>query len=454
MGTAKQKAKRPEVAPDDAIEVDLLAALCELTVVVAQAGQRLSPPLDIPSALKPFLKFTRILPPQGVRVVRKILDTDEGWRTRVAAAATPALVGEAGMLFLTRQDGWEVLYANLVAKKRTEATTEGSQRTIRDLERRLAAAQDRIDSLTKELISTRSDGESRIAQQRTDALANANSLRKERDRITALLADVASAQAAAKHADSERVKATKELDQTKANLSLASSEIAALTQRVSELAQRRASRPAVNLDELSLLLDAARQEVDRVRSSAVAAVSPTGATVPAKTNRPTKSKVQRLADQTDESPQLQSPMALPPGVLAGSLEAAVAAVQIPNVMVIIDGYNLGKTIWPHTLDLVVLRDQLLARLEGFSSRSQVPVTVVFDGANPASSVARRGRGSSVHVVFTSAKKEADDLITELVSSLRPQRPVVVVSSDLRVQRLTESLGANVVSSDIFLRSSL
>ena len=86
---------------------DVLDAVLELAVIVAQAGLRTVPPLDAPVALRPFLGFTHKVPAPALRAARKVLDSDPQYRDRVAIVATEELVGEAGMLMLSRPDGWE-----------------------------------------------------------------------------------------------------------------------------------------------------------------------------------------------------------------------------------------------------------------------------------------------------------------------------------------------------------
>jgi len=79
-----------------------------------------------------------------------------------------------------------------------------------------------------------------------------------------------------------------------------------------------------------------------------------------------------------------------------------------------------------------------------SARSGVDVEVVFDGTD-GGNVAGTTR-SAVRVRFSAGGVEADDLILERVRHLPPGQPVVVASSDHRVQDGARRLGANVLSS--------
>ena len=52
----------------------------------------------------------------------------------------------------------------------------------------------------------------------------------------------------------------------------------------------------------------------------------------------------------------------------------------------------------------------------------------------------------VRVHFSHAEVEADDVVLDIVARLPTDRPVVVVSSDRRVQDGARRLGANIVKS--------
>ena len=87
-------------------QLTLLADALERAVVVARrdAGRPDAPPP--PAALAPVLRFAR-LPPWAMRTVLGVLDTDEGFRSRVADGLEEGQVDRAAWLFLARPDGWE-----------------------------------------------------------------------------------------------------------------------------------------------------------------------------------------------------------------------------------------------------------------------------------------------------------------------------------------------------------
>jgi predicted RNA-binding protein with PIN domain len=443
--------KGATVTPIDAVELELLTPLCELTMVIAQAGQRLTPPLNVPAPLKPFLRFTHKLPMPGLRAVRRVLDAEVEWRTRVASAATEPLVGEAGLLYVNRPDGWRESFERLIAQRRLLEDADGYGKTLRQLERRLLTSEERVRALTSELTQTRRAAEERSEHERIERQSAGTTLKRERDE-----------RASAERAMSDMVSARIQLDRTvdalrrdndelRHHLALASSEIAALTARVGDLAAHPQQRLDASrfLDALGACLDEAAAELHHVRS-ALATPKPSRPSP----KGPTPSKEQRLVAQREINPSIREPMKLPGGLHADSVEAAAHLITTRNAVVLIDGYNLAKTLWPKERGgASVLRDRLIANLEGIASRTRRPFTVVFDGTGIGTQPIRDGiasPSSRVKVVYSPASKEADVVITEILAVLPLVEAVIVVSSDRRVQRLVESMGANVVSSQQFV----
>ena len=74
------------------------------------------------------------------------------------------------------------------------------------------------------------------------------------------------------------------------------------------------------------------------------------------------------------------------------------------------------------------------------------MAVVFDGADRAYQNMVPTIARPVRVVFSPPGVEADDIVIGRVAELRPFRPVVVASSDRRVQAGASQSGANVISS--------
>lgn len=138
----------------------------------------------------------------------------------------------------------------------------------------------------------------------------------------------------------------------------------------------------------------------------------------------------------------RTPAPLPPAIFDHTTAAASHLLQVPGMLVLVDGYNVTRS----TKDELRLPDQrrwLLDTAAGAAARTGAEFEVVFDGAaagRPADGPRRLG----VQVRFTSADEEADDALLAIVVALPVGRPVTVVSDDRRVRDGAHRLGANVL----------
>ncbi|MDT4913566.1 MAG: hypothetical protein QOC66_2694 [Pseudonocardiales bacterium] len=133
--------------------------------------------------------------------------------------------------------------------------------------------------------------------------------------------------------------------------------------------------------------------------------------------------------------------------VAGDPAALDRLLALPNVHVVIDGYNVTKTGYGE-LSLAEQRTRLVGALAPLVAQSGAEVTVAFDGGAkpPAQPATPRG----VRVLFSAADEIADDLIRRLVAAEPPGRPVVVVTSDRQVVADTARDGAWSVPSAVLL----
>lgn len=136
-------------------------------------------------------------------------------------------------------------------------------------------------------------------------------------------------------------------------------------------------------------------------------------------------------------------MPLPPAIFDDTVEAADHLLRVPDVVVLVDGYNVTLSV-RGDLALAEQRRWLLDAAAGASARTGAGFQIVFDGDQDASAPADRSRRLGVQARFTAADVEADDVLLELVEALRPDRPVVIVTDDRRVRHRARRLGANVV----------
>jgi predicted RNA-binding protein with PIN domain len=139
------------------------------------------------------------------------------------------------------------------------------------------------------------------------------------------------------------------------------------------------------------------------------------------------------------------------GVAHGGRVQDVAALDrllaLPNVHLIVDGYNITKTGFPE-LSLADQRDRLVNRLSALAARTGAEVTVVFDGAGVLSVPAASPRG--VRVLFSDRGVLADDVIRSLVAVEPPGRPMVVATSDRAVADSVRQRGAQAAPASVLV----
>ncbi|MGH9226446.1 MAG: NYN domain-containing protein, partial [Acidimicrobiales bacterium] len=139
----------------------------------------------------------------------------------------------------------------------------------------------------------------------------------------------------------------------------------------------------------------------------------------------------------------------PPAVFDDSLEAAAHLVRVPGVVLLVDGYNVSQAGWPG-LSIAEQRRRLVDALAELSARTGAEPRVVFDGAELAMPGVVPMTGQAVRVTFSPPGVEADDVVIESAGQLPLSRPLVVASSDKRVQSGARQAGANVISTEQLL----
>ncbi|MGW5719143.1 NYN domain-containing protein [Amycolatopsis sp. NPDC003865] len=122
-------------------------------------------------------------------------------------------------------------------------------------------------------------------------------------------------------------------------------------------------------------------------------------------------------------------------------------LALPNVHLIVDGYNVTKTGYPE-LALADQRDRLIHQLSALAARTSAEVTVVFDGAGVLSVPASVPRG--VRVLFSDRGVLADDVIRNIVAAEPAGRPMVVATSDRAVADSVRGRGAHPTPSAVLV----
>jgi predicted RNA-binding protein with PIN domain len=423
---------------DDGAEVALVeAARQQLIGLAAEVIGRL-PADEIPSSLRAIARFAPTKRQRlGGVALASALDADAAFRAKVAetiTAASPDLVSAvragtstaaadpldvAVVAYLTRPEGWEAVLAQ--ANRRWSAEREAG-----------AASNDELIRLRTELAELRARARAEPARLR-DAVAAAgaevetelaNLRRTLRDRTRDLRgAERQRDEALASEADL-RARMDKEA-------AAHESEVRRLRGRTVELeraaeAARRGLRAERDVDDarLWLLVDTLVQAAAGVRREL---------SLSASSLRPADAVASAGAEASARS--AQDPAALD------------RLLALPNVHVVIDGYNVTKTGYPD-LSLAEQRTRLIGALAPLAAQCGAEVTVAFDGGAkpPVQPPAPRG----VRVLFSAPDEIADDLIRRLVAGEPAGRPVVVVTSDRQVVSDTGRNGAWSVPSAVLL----
>jgi predicted RNA-binding protein with PIN domain len=402
----------------------LLRPAVELAWVVARAGLAERPAVDPPRELRPFLRFAK-LPPRGAAVIRRVLDDDESFRSRVVAAADEAELERASWLFLTRPAGWEAAVDALTSAASTAAQASREAASESRASRRLAGAEDRIARLTADAAEARAR-----AAQAVEELAALRRVRQDAGRRVS-------------QAEGER-------DAARAEAARLRDEVAELRVRLDRLTAASTASPSVPVAPPPPSVDVAgvRAALDAARDAArslAASLDEATAALPADTAAPPARRPAAKRARALPTAVGRRPIPLPPGLLDDSVEVAEHLVRTSGVVVLVDGYNATISAWPD-LPLPEQRTRLVDALAELVARTGADATVVFDGTQEAPpQVGSRTPRSPVKILFSPADVPADDVILDLVDQVSPLRPVLVASDDRRVQDGARRRGANVLT---------
>ena len=485
-----------ESISDEASQVSrarLLNRAIESAIVQAKkdaSGREKGAPLP-PVAIRPLLNFVR-LPTAASRRVIEVLESDEQFRTRVAGSLSEDDLGRGSWLFLHRPDGWSEELDLLIAAAAEEEAEETAGMLDRTAERRLAQAEEMVARLKGELAealdasqaalealaveratSLEVQGEQGELQERVQRLEqerqHAVRSMKEAEKRAAVRLEESRQAASRAEADAQQIA------ELEAQLSLAQSsaaEQAVADQAVPEEPTAQSFEPAATSPWDGV--DPTRIEAAVRQAALAASLLGEQLAVVAQSVAPAVARLKEQADQAEQQgdgdrhtdsildvsrdtpssdgdsgssahrPPRRTPLRLLRGVIDGSPEGVEQLLFTPQVILIADGYNISMEAWPQ-LDGSAQRSSLLNMLSALQARTSALVHVVFDGEGTGSRPAV-GAPLAVRVHFSKAEVEADDLILEMVAGLPTDQPVVVVSSDRRVQDGARLLGANVVSS--------
>lgn len=407
---------RVEIALPE-LEHRFLRSALEFVVLLAEEGQKRRPPLKSPRQLKQFFG-TKRLRNRSLGPVRRIVDSDPGFRERVAVGAVPELVDDIGRLWLNRPSGWEAEVTALAAEVETGTEAASVEAQLKGAEKR-------------RLLAERSTARSRAEIVELTAIRDELSIL-----VDDLRADVAKLDEEREGLRAELIDARNELRHARDREASAKTRLEA-AERDRDMASDSARTAATVRDEVLATrtdLAASVAEVESAAHSARALANQLESLLP-------------KADPVDvERPAQRVPLSLPGGVISGSAEAAEHLARSDAAM-FVDGYNVTLLQWAGR-PLETQRDMLLDAVENLARRFGTDLTVVFDGASVVG--AHTSRRRLVRVVYSPEGVIADDVIRDEVRRLPTTRPVVVVTNDAEIIRDVRAEGANTVPSNAFL----
>lgn len=406
--------------------------------VLSMAAQALGamPSTDIPAPLRRFASFAPARRAKlSASVLGPALDTDEHFRRLVAhevhrehpeigdavaesrtlPAADPAEV--AAIAYLLRPDDWEARVADAApvvpaaGRRHDEGAVERVTEQLDQARTELRQTRDRLRSQLNELKAENTT----LRRKLNDARQKAAGAQQEAEQRTAEAAAVDERVAAA------RAEAEAEADR----------ELRRLRSRISELenAEHAVRRSAGQERELAsvrlrLLLDTVLDAAGGLRREL--GLPPGGELRPADTVAAVEPDAAVGRTAPDDDPALLDEL-----------------LSLPQVHLIVDGYNVTKTAWP-TLPLQTQRQRLVTALGVLVAQRRVEATVVFDGAELSGPV-QLSQPRGVRVRFSPPGVIADEVIRQLVRAEPAGRPLVVVSSDREVAESVGGAGARSVS---------
>lgn len=447
-----------EEGPDAVIEHRWLRSALEFAVDMAAETAKRKPPMDSPEELKAYFNVERV-PTKALGRVRRVVEADEVFRTRIANGAIPELVDPIGRLWLQRPDGWRDEIARAAAEFEQDRESGDAQRALKKSEKRREAAEQAARRAVADIIGAKATAQE--AQDESEELRYR--LSTAEDAVDGLRQDLIEARTEARHARDREGAAAEKLAGLEARLdAVRVAPDHSVTQssegQPDEASDGRAERDRAELDHLRRDVARAASEASRLAETLRRAASDLDAGHEGDAGvghadaafgsalrsgaEPTTGRGRRSPDAGSRNARRRSALRLPGGFRAASEEAASFLLK-SGATVLIDGYNVAMLAWP-ARDLCDQRASLIDAIENLARRFGASVTIVFDGATVVGRFA--GRRRLVRVTYSPEGITADDVIRDEVARLDPSVPVVVVTNDAEIVRDVKAMGANVISS--------
>lgn len=391
---------------------------------------RSAPKQQIPPRLRRF----KGIPPKGLRPHRAELVgvlEDEILRRQILEwldGKVPLARSDAELLRLAveRPEGWSEA---LGADPSSPGTQTEDAAKIARLEIALGQEQERVRRARAEAARAKEDARrAKEEAHRTvsEARSKAGELSKEVTRL------------AAEHSAARRE-------------SKAAAEEASRAERARERAERK---ERTSVAKAQAECDVAVRELRSVRREAVAALARVARLEDelqglrdAKPKPKAKKKTTRAGQP--KAPARRMPLPVPKGRFEDDPETLHGWLGTPDVVLLVDGYNVTKAEGGFgDLSLELQRDRLVERVSSLQLKTKVSATIVFDGSTMPPGMTRP-RKRRVKVVYSKEGETADDRIIALLQELSPH-PVVLTTNDKELQGRARELGATVATSSQLL----
>ena len=389
---------------------------------------RSAPKQQIPPRLRRF----KGIPPKGLRPHRAELVgvlEDEILRRQILEwldGKVPLARSDAELLRLAveRPEGWsEALGAG---PSSAGSQTEDAAKITR-LEIALGREQERVRRARAEAARAKEDARrAKEEAHRTvsEARSKAGELSKEVTRL------------AAEHSAARRE-------------SKAAAEEASRAERARERAERK---ERTSVAKAQAECDVAVRELRSVRREAAAALARVARLEDElQSFRAAKPKAKKKTTRAGQpkAPARRMPLPVPKGRFEDDPETLHGWLGTPDVVLLVDGYNVTKAEGGFgDLSLELQRDRLVERVSSLQLKTKVSATIVFDGSTMPPGMTRP-RKRRVKVVYSKEGETADDRIIALLQELSPH-PVVLTTNDKELQGRARELGATVATSSQLL----
>ncbi|MCP5026442.1 MAG: hypothetical protein GY929_09175 [Actinomycetia bacterium] len=420
------------------VDDELLDRASRYAFEVARGDHLAKPRRPVPSALRRHVGFART-PPATLRVVRRVIDDDAEFRQRVADRATEIEVGRAGLLWLTRPEGWHDELDRL-----REFLAAADEETA---ERRL------LDGLSEQLGAARVEL-ARVETEHARTIEELTHMTLAHQHVEAELERIRSDGAELRE---ERNRAVRQWKQIERLRNEERAEVAAARARLDAPPPEAEPHEASAADGSGERVRAARRALSAVETD-LSVLRGDLADVEGRVVAALDGVARTLAELADPVPappakpvarpgpgRRRTPPPLVRGLLDDTVEAAEALARIPEITILIDGYNLTLGALPD-VPLAEGRHRLVSALDDLHARTGARSLVVFDGSEAGTGA---GRSRWVQVRFTDHAVEADDVLIDLVRTWSGVGPLVVVSSDNRVRDGVRRGGARPLASAPF-----